>query len=365
MTLKKPLDDKTPSACGSLLQIKSPHEIGPLNIPNQNTLVCFSPPQSNALESCKMVHEVKSLQYFSVSITSPRQIELNVVDPSHHFLPKVLPGSKTFVKLNVKQDDMMDEYTVHMISDDSGDSNLKMKFPRPLGLSLDKNWYIALVSLNFPTTFLSPLSDLHRKIRLFKGSEWNDLKEYNIKLPKSVSSTRDLALELVHQTNAMIKVGVDNECLKFYKEPGQILQFVLSKTAAIYLGMNEVAQHIYGRDLGMDVMSLHSSLDSDWIFPNRPKLHENRPTFIKVHCPQIYPTLNSGIFEPILRSVPVRVREYEDSYISEEFHHLEFSPVSQQPLQEIDLLLLDPNNNPLKFDISRTMPLFPYVVTIL
>ena len=147
MTLKKPLDDKTPSACGPLLQIKSPHVIGPLNIPNQNTLVCFSPPQSNALESCKMVHEVKSLQYFSVSITSPRQIELNVVDPSHHFLPKVLPGSKTFVKLNVKQDDMMDEYTVHMISDDSGDSNLKMKFPRPLGLSLDKNWYIALVSL--------------------------------------------------------------------------------------------------------------------------------------------------------------------------------------------------------------------------
>jgi hypothetical protein len=323
------------------------------NSTHSQDLIVFCPDFNNKKDKYYFV-EFENQQYVSLSNSILSDFEVRLCDEENNKL-QLLTGVPSIVKLSIKK---MEEqaFNVRLTSSKTkeitSNTNSSFKVRLPNTLSLNRNWSVALTSINHPNIFSTFLEKSTTRSILFKYIADDGILFTTVKFSFEKDRTYSKN-EIINNLNDFFvssNIGVvylsdRNKVEMLFKYQGEL---IISNYILQLLGYNGFIDHDSQHPITRIVVDgLHNSIRIQSItdtedhyileFKTDMDLDILRPDYVIAYSNIVSSSIIGGAYSKILRIIPIY--KTEEDYVIKEFRHKEFIELQNTEIVEIEIEL--------------------------
>ena len=323
------------------------------NSTHSQDLIVFCPDFNKKKDKYFFV-EFENQQYVSLSNSILSDFEVRLCDEDNNKL-QLLTGVPSIVKLTIKK--MAEKaFNVRLTSSKTKELNLNtnssFKVRLPSTLSLNRNWSVALTSINHPNIFSTFLDKATTRSILFKYISEDGLLYTSVKFSFEKDRTYSKTEIIENLNNFFVSSSIGTVYLTERNKVEMLFNFqgdlIISNYILQLLGYNGIIDHdsqhaitrifVDGSHNLIRVQPLND-VEEQYIleFKTDIDLDILRPDYVIAYTNIVSSSIIGGAYSKILRIIPIY--KTEEDYVIKEFRHKEFIELQNTEIVEIEIEL--------------------------
>lgn len=337
-------------------------------------LIQFTPKYENISTDNYYFHEFENLQYCVLQNTILKTIKIELTDEKDIQL-ELFKGPATIIQLKFRRMPLFDQTTnirISSIKTDDFPSNKANSFKvnLPTTLNLDKNWKVALTTINYPTLFTTfPNEEKHRRIIYNGEGNFGDettRTDYDFYLPSNMIyniSEVSQVLNVILRSKRIGFVELKVDKLKLSVNKIHLRQrLIISNQLLEMLGYNgafddgDYTKFLFtSQDHEEKCIGYIPASSQQFITfknPINPKYFH--PQYMFVYASLISPTILSNTYQKILKVIPIAY--FDRDHVVSEFRSKDYCDLQNTDIREFEIEIRSHDGNLINFiDISEVM----------
>ena len=303
--------------------------------------------------------EFENQQYVSIANSVLSDFQVRLVDEENKKL-QLLTGVPSIVKLSLKK---MEEQTFNVrltsskTNETNANTNSSFKVKLPNTISLNRNWSVALTSINHPNIFSTFLEKNVTRSLLFKylPDEINKYTTVKFSFEKDKTYSKSEIIDTLNKFFSSSGIGSvsiteNNNVQIIFHYQGEL---IISNYLLQILGYNGLIDHestfsmtkmvidgIHSEITVEDLFNPHDNTTKDKYilnFKTGIDLDVLRPDYMIAYSNIVSSSIIGGSYSKILRIIPIY--KSEEDFVIKEFRHKEYIELQNTEINEIEIEL--------------------------